>query len=407
MGMRLEPISSDVWAAAQRLLHRPKSTLRVVSAEVGSVERFGAGGRLLMNPWIDSNTAFRLSTASCSENVEDLVSHGLPLSLALALENPIPAAVQFALLSSLHTMIRGSSRACNQLNAHQKTRLKFGSTPNKPAAALAAEVETLCKQRYFDSGHQSVCQDWTGFGSSYEVWFTHGAERIKVHLCGERNKGAAEFDLGGVHLTGGRLWAGSLLLARWMASLHFANESSETALRPHLQGGPVLEVGAGLGLAGIMLAKIGYKVVLSDREPVLLDRLRENVEENKAEASCRVLNFDWAKAPKMHRLLRAQRFSAVIGADVVYTEVGADLLVDVLSHALPDGGLAFLVNAVKYRKGTEAFATKLRTAGHEVVEGMIPCESALQDSVCGSFEPDQEYTALVVHVASSVTRASS
>mmetsp|Transcript_71710 Transcript_71710/g.173708 ORF Transcript_71710/g.173708 Transcript_71710/m.173708 type:complete len:408 (-) Transcript_71710:253-1476(-) len=407
MGIPLEPISSDVWTAAQRLLQRPTSTLRVVSAEVGPAEHLGAGGKLQMNPWIDSDLASRLSKESCSESIEDLISYGVPLSLALALENPIPAAVQFALLSSLHAMIRASSHACDQLNAHQKTNLRFGSTPNTPAAGLAAEVEKLCKQRYFDSGHRSACKDWTGFGSSYEVWFTHGAERIKVHLGGERNKGAAEFDLGGVHLTGGRLWAGSLLLARWMASLHFANESSETALRPHLQGGPVLEVGAGLGLAGIMLAKIGYKVVLSDREPVLLDRLRENVEENKAEASCRVLNFDWAKAPKMHRLLRAQRFSAVIGADVVYTEVGADLLVDVLSHALPDGGLAFLVNAVKYRKGTEAFATKLRTAGHEVVEGMIPCESALQDSVCGSFEPDQEYTALVVHVASSVTRASS
>lgn len=356
-----------------------------------------------MNPWIDSDKAFRLSQASCSENVEDFISYGVPLSLSLALENPVPAPVQVALLTSLLTLLRGDSRACDQLIAHQRLHLKLGSPPNKEAAVLAAEERELCKRRYFDCGEQSASKDWTGFGSSYEVWFTHGAERVKVRLGGEQNKGAAEFDLGGVHLTGGRLWAGSLLLARWLASIHLTNESSAASLRARLQGGPVLEVGAGLGLAGIMLAKMGYRVILSDREPVLLDRIQENIVENKVETGCRVLNFDWAKVPKMRRLLRAQRFSAVIGADVVYTEVGADLLVGVLSHTLPDGGLAFFVNAAKHRQGTEAFATKLRTAGHEVVECMIPCDRDLQDFVCGSFEPDQEYTALLVHVAASAT----
>lgn len=401
MGIQLEPTSSDIWAAAHRILQQPKSPLRVVSVEVGTAERFGAGGKLQINPWIDSDKDFRLSEASCFEKAKDLISYGVPLSLCLALGKPVPTPIQLALLSALLTLLRESLHACDQLIAHQGLHLKLGSPPSKAAGALVDEVEELCKKRYFDCGHQSANEDWTGFSASYEVWLTHTAERIQVRLGGEPNKGAVEFDLGGVHLTGGRLWAGSLLLARWMASIHFGTDPSAAVLRPRLQEGPLLEVGAGLGLTGITLAKMGYRVVLSDREPVLLDRLQENVEQNNVQAGCRVLNFDWAKAPKMHRLLRAQRFSAVVGADVVYTEVATDLLVGVLSQALPDGGLAFFVNAARHRRGIEAFATKLRTAGHEVMEGIMPCDKDLQDLVCGSFEPDQEYSALVVHVVAS------
>jgi len=381
-------------------LQRPESSLRVIAVEVGAPEQLGAG-TVQINPWLEP--AKLNGKIECTDDAENLASYGLPLSLAQALEWQMQPAVQIGLLSLLHALVQGTPCACDQLNEHQKVPLKLSLPPQKEAASLVAKVESVCKRRLADIGHHVSCKDWTEFGSTYEVWLCCGTgQKLKLRLRGER-KDASSFDFGGVHMTGGRIWAGSLLLARWAASLHFAEDARCCMQRLCWGPGPVLELGAGLGLAGISLAKLGQRVVLIEREPVLLDRLKENVTLNCVENKCRVLSLDWAQVgePKMRRLLQAQKFSAVIGSDVVYEECHTDLLVNVLQCVLPNGGFALLVNAARHRKGIQVFGQKLRQAGHEVIEKKITCDSVLQDLICGKFEPCQEYVAYIVHIAAT------
>jgi predicted nicotinamide N-methyase len=246
-----------------------------------------------------------------------------------------------------------------------------------------------------------VGKDWTKFGGIYELWICQDEDvKAKVRMLGMPSD-IGTFDLGGVHLTGGRVWAGSVILARWLASLclsgNFISASEKLVLGP----GPVLELGSGLGLAGLTLAKLGHKVVLSDREPVILEKLQEHIEVNCTQDKCRVLNLDWAQAgeARLRRILKAQNFSAVMGADVIYSEDQVHLVVPLLRYALPSGGWALFVNARHHRAGISSFVPQLRLAGHEVVEVNIPCGGELQNSLCGHFEPEQEYVAVSVRVS--------
>jgi len=395
-------VSQEIWENAVDLLQSPKSQLRVISLEVGTTNPFGAGA-IEVNPWLDIVDLRRADL--CEIDVDNLSSYGLPLSVAEALERPagqVKTAVQSALVFLLHDLARESRSARDQLNEHQKIPLKFGAHLSKSDLRHVADIERLCKEQRTDTGYLQAVQDWTAFGSTCEVWLACiGGQRTKVRLQSEPNKDAAVFDIDGCRLTGGRVWASSLLLARWLTSLHLGNASPFEEQKLCLGKGAMLEVGAGLGLAGMSLAKLGHKVVLSDREPLLLDRLQDSINHNQVQEFCRVINLDWKDVgvSKMRRLLRTQKFSTVIGADVVYSEDQADMLVNVLRHALPDGGLALFVNPMHHRKGVLQFADKLRKDGHRVHEANLSAGSHLQNLLCGSFEPGQEFGFVVVHVA--------
>eukprot|EP00929_Paragymnodinium_shiwhaense_P028902 TRINITY_DN16678_c0_g1_i1.p1 TRINITY_DN16678_c0_g1~~TRINITY_DN16678_c0_g1_i1.p1 ORF type:complete len:411 (-),score=57.28 TRINITY_DN16678_c0_g1_i1:685-1917(-) len=399
MGVRAVPSlcpERQLHKEALQLLRPVLSSLRVLSMQVGTPECFGVGS-IHVNPWLDISSFPSLPWSAADAQL--LTSHGVPLSVATALEGQLEYRLQHMLISMLLALLQEDAAACDQLNAHQKVPLCLGSAPRKDGVSLVQTVNRVCKARYAERGHQVACKDWTQFGSTCEVWLHHGLETTRVLVQSEPNSRAAVFDFSGVHLTGGRVWAGALILSRWLASLHFASGSTLADGRHiSLGSGPVLELGAGLGLSGLLLARLGRKVILSDREPVLLGRLEENIALNGVQDNCRALRLDWAEAgdTKMRRLLKAQAFSAVIGSDVIYNEEKAQLLLQLLPSAMPGGGVAYLVNAGKHREGLTGFAEKLRGAGHDVYESVLPREQSLQDLVCGDFEPEQEYVALAV-----------
>jgi len=367
----------------------PKYGIRVLKLGICGVKDYGAGS-VDVNPWVDvSNLPWPVPASTA----EDLTSRGLPLSLSDVLTRDLGTSEQLAALTYLLALVKASDAALDQLNSQRKIPLIIAPRPNRQGALLAATIERLCKTRLGSAPIASNSQAWTSWASSYEVWIHDGEERLaKVGVRGV-DKGSCAYDLGGVHLTGGRVWAGALILIRWVCSI-LRNS-------PLIIGdGPVLEVGAGIGIAGIAIAKLGKRVVLSDREPALLDQMRSNVEDNDVQDVCRVFDFDWESLglKKMQRFLAAQRFSAVVGSDVIYNVAHAQLLAKVLRYALPSGGIAFLVNARKHREGIDAVGPVMREAGYDVLEGKIPCVGHLQQSLCGIHEPDQEYFAFTVRV---------
>jgi len=382
------PMTQGQLSDVLQYLKGASSPVRVLQIEVLESEKYGVGTTQI-NPWIKP---VELKWPSCPSDADQLTSLDMPLSLVSTLQDSLPPHVQLATVSYLLAIIRESSVARKQLAGAGRFPLVFGSQTSKQVRILAADVEQACKQSLQEVQHGATCADWTDWASSYEVWVcSGGACPAKVRLCGVGRMSSA-FDFNGWNLTGGRIWAGSVLLLRWAASC-----LSGSGLQ--LGQGPALELGSGIGLAGIALAKLGHKVVLSDREPVLLDSLREHVKLNEVQDRCRVLELDWAAVRAKSRLLRAQHFSLVIGADLVYEgREQAQLLAEVLKHALPFGGTALFTNARFHRRGPLLLGEVLREAGYEVEEGVLPCSGAMQHLFCGQHEPSQEYMMCKVRV---------
>ncbi|KJE93833.1 hypothetical protein CAOG_04564 [Capsaspora owczarzaki ATCC 30864] len=134
------------------------------------------------------------------------------------------------------------------------------------------------------------------------VQFEHVTVQVKT-----LQSGSTDFDL-----TGQIVWPAALLLSNYLVEhpSEFQN------------AGSILEVGSGIGVSGLVAAKLHQKpasVVLSDYSQIVLDVLRENVTLNFPEESaaprCAALAWgsDLSDFIENHGL-----FQCIIGADVVY-----------------------------------------------------------------------------------------
>jgi predicted nicotinamide N-methyase len=163
---------------------------------------------------------------------------------------------------------------------------------------------------------------------------------------------SSQYDVGFV------LWPAALALARWL------QRHQAALLRDH----DVLEVGAGLGLTGLLAACFARTVVLSDFNPTVLANLEHNVALNSfrsqfsaaAAINCpgalRVQPLDWDAIPACDDNsssnssgsscsnatdceLHAQ-YSCIIGADMICKDSDAEGVVRLLSRHLAHDGVA-------------------------------------------------------------------
>ena len=83
----------------------------------------------------------------------------------------------------------------------------------------------------------------------------------------------------------------------------------------------MVELGAGVGLAGIVAAKIGAaSVVMTDRgdEPSILDNIRHNITQNKESCICRTQALTWGHFSAQTCQLQASDFDILLAADCLY-----------------------------------------------------------------------------------------
>ena len=137
------------------------------------------------------------------------------------------------------------------------------------------------------------------------------------------------------------LWPASIALAR------------EVCLQRSLAGKRVLELGCGLGLAGIAAAGAGARVTFSDYEPDALLFTRFNVYTNLGEAgsaSADIRLLDWRDTSL------AGQYDVILGADILYERRVFTALAVLFRRMLQTGGYVLLSDPNR-STGKEFFAS--------------------------------------------------
>lgn len=134
---------------------------------------------------------------------------------------------------------------------------------------------------------------------------------------------------------------------------------------------PVLELGAGTGLCGIVASRLGYDVTVTDL-PEIVPNLRHNVNFNKLpsdDVQAEVL--DWADPQRSLLYDRAGTYKTLVVADPVYQMDHTDLVSSIVNLFLArtnDARLCLqLPERAKFEDVREALKSKLEAGGLKVV----------------------------------------
>lgn len=144
------------------------------------------------------------------------------------------------------------------------------------------------------------------------------------------------------------LWPGAYLLAEAAARRDWPQAEG---------GGPLnaLEIGCGLGMAGLVAVARGLRVQFSDYDRTPLEFVARSAAENgfdETRYSTRLL--DWRSLPD-------ERFPVILGADVTYEARLVPLVANVLEEMLAPGGIGLI--ASPYRVADERFPDAVRALG--------------------------------------------
>ena len=142
------------------------------------------------------------------------------------------------------------------------------------------------------------------------------------------------------------LWASAVGLAERLAA------------EPDLvRGKRVLEVGAGVGLPGIVAHSLDARVTQTDHQEAALNLSRLNARQNQVSGIAAFL-ADW------RAWQHTERYDVVLGADVLYERGLHAALVEVFTRSLAPGGLLLLADPL--RPQATVFADNLERSGWSV-----------------------------------------
>jgi predicted nicotinamide N-methyase len=147
------------------------------------------------------------------------------------------------------------------------------------------------------------------------------------------------------------LWPAAYLLAEAVAREPWSARRGDAGFEPL----EALEIGCGLGLAGLAGLSRGLRVQFSDYDPAPLDFVARSAAANGFEPSqfiTRVL--DWRNLPD-------EQFSIILGADVIYEARLVPLVANLLGKLLAPGGLGLI--GTPYRVAAQAFPAAITAQG--------------------------------------------
>ncbi|WZO96346.1 methyltransferase domain-containing protein [Isosphaeraceae bacterium EP7] len=141
------------------------------------------------------------------------------------------------------------------------------------------------------------------------------------------------------------LWPGSYMLADCLG------RTAEIG-----PGVTCLEIGCGLGLAGLKALAMGASVHFTDYDSTALAYVARSIEESGLDATRATFErLDWRDLPA------DRRYQVILGADVLYERRLVPLVANLLARMLEPGGLALL--AGPYRVATKDLPEALKAEG--------------------------------------------
>jgi predicted nicotinamide N-methyase len=142
------------------------------------------------------------------------------------------------------------------------------------------------------------------------------------------------------------LWPGSLLLAEVVAREPWPEESPPRE---------VLEIGCGVGLAGLVCLSRGLRVCFSDYDQAALDFVARSAEVNGWDwTRFRTRLLDWRDLP-------AESYPVIVGSDLLYERRLVPLVAGVLAALLEPGGMGLI--SCPGRASAQGFAAALEAHG--------------------------------------------
>jgi predicted nicotinamide N-methyase len=142
-----------------------------------------------------------------------------------------------------------------------------------------------------------------------------------------------------------RLWPSGVVLARLIAG----------ELRDRIADRTVVEIGCGLGAAGIVAGRVGGRVILTDSEPEAVAVAAENARRNGVDLGS--LCMPWDRIPDA----AAGWFDVVLASDVVYDRDQLAPLAGAIATLLRPGGEAWVADPA--RLGIRALLVAAERAG--------------------------------------------
>ncbi|MCY2968430.1 MAG: methyltransferase domain-containing protein [Planctomycetota bacterium] len=148
----------------------------------------------------------------------------------------------------------------------------------------------------------------------------------------------------------------------WPASL----ETAVAILKhPWVPGTEVLEIGAGVALAGLAALACGLPTVISDYDPQALELARHNANRNGWGDRVETLLLDW-------RSPIDRRFPVILGCEVIYERRNHELVLNVLSAMLAPGGEAWISDPGRHQ--VDAFLDDVSRSPFSVERRPLPRE---------------------------------
>ena len=175
---------------------------------------------------------------------------------------------------------------------------------------------------------------------TYQTEIAVGDKRLKFLKANE-----IEGALDGVSLGGNGLAEFPFWLKIWESSVVLAHFLSQIPKDDDKQW---LELGAGMGVAGIFVAAFGHNVTITDNHEEALKFARANALLNGLE-HIKIALLDWNR-PDV-----ANQYHYVIGSEVVYKEELFEPLMKVLKTSLLPGGTIFLAGDISRKSLLEFF----------------------------------------------------